>query len=97
MQQVRDFVEQELGLKLKDKDTRLSPMEHGFPFLGFRIYSNQIRLTQARKQRLKSKLKATMYLPEHDQIQTLPSVINWSEMAQTRQLRRRWIRQGWLY
>jgi len=97
MAQIRDFVEQELGLKLKDKDTRLSPMVHGFPFLGFRIYPDQIRLTQTRRKRLKSKLKATMYLPEQEQIQILPSVINWAEMAQTRQLRRRWIRQGWLY
>ena len=93
---IQEFLENDLSLKLKDSETRISPISHGFPFLGFRLYNGRTRLSLARKQKLKYKLRVITLLSEQEQYKRLPSIINWAEQAQTRQLRRTWLRSGWL-
>ena len=91
---IQGFVEEDLLLRLKDSETHISPIRHGFPFLGFRLYEGVTRLSLDRKQKLKYKLTMVTKLSEQEQYKRLPSIINWMEQAQTRQLRRNWLLQG---
>lgn len=90
------FLETDLWLRLKDSETRISPVEHGFPFFGFRLYQGKTRLSLTRKRKLKNKLKMITSLSEQEQYKRLPSIIHWSEQAQTRQLRKNWLERCWL-
>lgn len=56
---IRSFLNSELKLELKEKETVLAPVIEGVPFLGFRIFPNLIRLKQENKKRALRKIKST--------------------------------------
>jgi len=55
---VRAEVEGPLKLELKPSATRKGGVEHGLPFLGFRVWPQQIRLDRRGARRLARKLRA---------------------------------------
>jgi len=57
LDQIRAFVGQKLALKLKDKATVLAPVSQGIPYLGFRVFSEVIRLKRQNLVRLRKTVK----------------------------------------
>ncbi len=55
--QVRNYLRDELRLRLKEKATWLAPSSQGVPFLGFHIFPGMIRLQRARWQRMRRKIR----------------------------------------
>ncbi len=95
---IQGFVEQKLKLKLKEKATILSAVSHGIPYLGFRVWPNQIRLDSARKRRLLRRLKGIHsqlkagYLISHTvkMGEKLETLLAWAHVAQTYGLIKSW-------
>lgn len=78
-----------LKLEIKHSATQLHPVSHGIPFLGFRIFPQCIRFDASRKRRFIRKWKEIEKLPVDHQGPHWNALIAWSDQANTRQLRRR--------
>lgn len=85
---IQAFVEDDLLLRLKTEELQISPIEHGFPFLGFRLYRGRTRLAKDRQRRLRGKLRHILGLQNEEQHIRLGSLIDWTNQGQTGQLRR---------
>lgn len=91
---IRNFLHDELELKLKDKATMLAPVLDGIPFLGFRIFPNLIRLKQENKKRalntLKSRTRAFKAgeISEEEYSRSLMSITDYLKIASTYNLRK---------
>ncbi len=57
VKKIRFFLAEKLKLVLKEKVTRIAPVQDGIPFLGFRIFPNLIRIQRANLIRLRRKIK----------------------------------------
>jgi retron-type reverse transcriptase len=68
LEKIQEFIDQKLKLQLKEKVTRIAPVTEGVPFLGFRIFSNLIRLQRPNLIRLRRKLKSKENLYQRGQI-----------------------------
>ena len=77
-----------LKLEIKHSATRLHPVSHGIPFLGFRIFQDFIRFDSSRKRRFIRKWKEIEKQPIAQQGLHWNALIAWSAQANTRQLRR---------
>jgi len=55
--QVGEFVEERLGLRLKERATILAPVSQGLPFLGWRVYRGVTRLRPENARRTRRRLK----------------------------------------
>lgn len=90
------WLPEHLKLEIKHSSTQLHPIEHGIPFLGFRIFSNIIRFDARRKRRFIKKWKKISSLSELEQAIHFNSLISWSEQAHTCQLRKKLLSSIWL-
>jgi len=77
-----------LDQHIKHSATRLVPIFHGVPFLGFRIFPSFTRFDQSRKRRFIRKWKQLEKADQETQQRGFHSLIAWSEQANTRQFRR---------
>lgn len=83
-----------LRLEIKDEATRLLPVADGVPFLGFRIWPRLVRFDAARVRRFRRRLAgverglAAGTLDDEAAARRAASLVGWSELAQTRWLRR---------
>lgn len=82
------WLPQTLKLALKHTATQLHPVDHGIPFLGFRIFPQCIRFDSRRKRRFIQQWKCIAKMDEFEQSQRYNGLVCWAEQANTRQLRR---------
>jgi len=88
------FLRDELELELKKKATKLAPVSEGIPFLGFRIFSNLIRIKHENKKRalntLRSRTKAfqTGKITEEKYSRSLISITEHLKTGNTYNLRK---------
>jgi len=54
---IKDFLRQELKLKIDDNKTKLTPIRKGVIFLGFKIYPNKVLLREDTVKRFKKRLR----------------------------------------
>lgn len=89
-----EFLSSQLRLDLREEVTHLAPVAVGVPFLGFRIWPNQIRFDGRRKRRLISRLRTndrrlrTKEIDEAHAARCGGSLVAWAETADTVRLRR---------
>lgn len=91
---LKEFAENRLKLKLKERVTRVAPVFEGVPFLGFRIFRNLIRLKRENLVRLRRKVVLKQKLHEQGRISTeelemsVRSMLSFVSHADTVNLRR---------
>ena len=91
---IRNYLETDLRLRLKEKATWLAPSSQGIPFLGFQIFPGTIRLQAQRWQRMRRKIRQRERAFQEGRItaQELATSVRSSvahiEHAATRRLRR---------
>ena len=95
LEEVRDFVDSNLSLRLKEKVTRLAPVSEGVAFLGFRIFPQLVRVQRANLIRMRRKLvrkEAELVrgkISEEELFQSINSVLAHVSHADSRQLLRK--------
>ena len=87
---LQDYIESSCQLEIKMSTVLIAPTAIGVPFLGFRIWSNQIRLDGSRKRRMHRKLKQ---LSQSSNIAAIRSVHSWLDQGNTYNLRRAFYQQ----
>lgn len=93
--EIRNFLEIELKLELKDKVTKLAPVTEGVPFLGFNIFPNLIRLQRRNLVRVRRKIKTRRkqyhkgFIGEKAFINSLNSIVAHLQHGNTVLLRRK--------
>jgi RNA-directed DNA polymerase len=95
LEEIRRFTREVLTLELKDKVVRIAPTTEGVPFLGFRVYSNLIRIQRANLVRFRKKLKKKEVayqdgrLSQNELIESTNSMIAHLSHANATKLRRK--------
>lgn len=101
--EVREFLDERLCLRLKDRKCYIAPVTQGIPFLGMRLYPGTIRLSRPALVRCNRKLKhrekafAQGRINEEALIQSSGSLIAHISHANTLMLRRQWLRKMGLF
>ena len=91
-EKVKEFLNEQLLLKLKESATILSPVAAGVPFLGFRIWPRMIRLDAYRARRFRAMVRRRTRewqqneIDEEAWVRSLTSLCGWVEQADTREL-----------
>ena len=57
LEEVRQFLEETLRLKLREERTRLAPVTEGAPYLGFRVFPGLVRLDGRKLARLRRRVR----------------------------------------
>ena len=86
--EVERFVPQVLQVELKAEVTRLEPVRHGLPFLGWRLWRGLRRFDAARKRRFCRKWRGLARLPVSEALDPAQSLVAWAAAGHTRGLRR---------
>ena len=82
-QEIVLFLEERLGLRLKERATLLAPVQQGVPFLGFRIFPGRIRLLKKSWKQFKKRYLRRRYQYEcgtisaEELVQSLTSMSNY--------------------
>jgi RNA-directed DNA polymerase len=88
--EVTCYISNQLRQEIKHSATRLAPVSHGVPFLGFRIYPNCIRFDSGRKHRfIKTWKEVSKETESKKRILRFNSLVAWSEQANTCHLRQK--------
>jgi hypothetical protein len=97
LREVREFLDERLCLRLKDRKCYIAPVTQGIPFLGMRIFPGIIRLSRPSlvrcRRKLKHREKAFTHgrITEEALIQSAGSLIAHISHANTLMLRRQWL------
>lgn len=97
LSEVREFLDERLCLRLKDRKCYIAPVTQGIPFLGMRLYPGTIRLSRPALVRCNRKLKhrekafVQGRITEEALIQSASSLIAHISHANTLMLRRQWL------
>jgi retron-type reverse transcriptase len=81
LEEIEQFTDKQLKLRLKDKVTLIAPVSEGVPFLGFRIFPGLIRIKRENLVRMRRKIhkKEQLYLrgrvSEKSLVQSVNSIV----------------------
>jgi hypothetical protein len=91
---IKAFLGNDLRLEMKEKETIISPVMEGVPFLGFRVFPKLIRLKHGNKKRILQKMKSKSKdfelgkLDENKYCQSLMSRTEHLKIGNTHRLRK---------
>ncbi|MBU0754152.1 MAG: reverse transcriptase/maturase family protein [Planctomycetes bacterium] len=92
---IKNYLEEELKLRLKEKMTHIHPTWAGIPFLGFRVFADRLLLRRETWKRFRTRLKQrewecrTDRLTDEELAESVTSMIAHLERASSEGLRRR--------